>query len=147
MFGWSLQDLIETCICSVMFWENDKKRIGNILRVCHHAFMYLLLAAIIISHTLLPSSFLLLVVVYIICVTIWLQHIITGGCIISKIEQKLLEDDHSFVDPFLKIFNIPITRETTIGITVMGSTTVVALLGLEVFSRLTILIWQALNII
>jgi hypothetical protein len=109
--------------------------------------MYLLLSAIIISHTLLPSSFLLLLTVYIVCVTIWLQHIITGGCIISKIEQKLLEDDRSFVDPFLKIFNIQITRETTIGVTVMGSTTVVALLGLEVFSRFVMLIWQALSIV
>ena len=76
-----------------------------------------------------------LVLLFLIWFAIWLHHIVSGGCVSSKIEQRLIGDSSSFVDPFLEIFHIPVTPETTTGLTIMGSTFLVIFLGFEVLSR------------
>jgi hypothetical protein len=90
--------------------------------------------SIILVHTIIPS-YILLCIVYLFCFLIWIQHITTGGCISSKLEQRLIGDNNSFVDPILEVFNIPITPQTTSGIVVMGSTLVMFMLSLELCAR------------
>jgi hypothetical protein len=127
-------NILETFVKKIFFWETDDKRIGKLIRFVHHACMYLLGIMIITVHTVLPS-YILLFIVYIFCLLIWIQHILTGGCIVSKLEQKLIGDKNSFVDPILESFHIPITEQTTVGFTILGSTCVLLMLSLELSAR------------
>lgn len=129
-----LVNVLETMFKKLFFWEDDSVRIGKMIRFVHHFLTYCFLILYIVSHTVIPSYFLLFVL-YIWVVLIWIHHIITGGCIISKVEQKLIGDSVSFIDPIMESFHIPITPDSTSGIIVMGSTVVVGMLTLELFSR------------
>jgi len=68
-------------------------------------------------------------------VIVWIHHILTGGCIVSKLEQRLIGDKTSFVDPILEAFHMPITPETTSGVVIMGSTLVMVMMTLEISAR------------
>lgn len=120
----------------VMFWETDDKRKGRILRAIHQFVMYSLLTLIIVSHTIYPALWLQTCVLFF-CVLIWVQHVLTRGCVISKIEQKWLDDTVSFVDPFLDLFGVDMTPESDkSGVVIMGSTLAVFLLTLEWIGRI-----------
>jgi len=129
-----LLDILEPLSKKVFFWENEPVRIGKLIRFTHHSIVYFIGVLIIVSHTIYPSYF-LLCFVYILCLLIWIQHITTGGCLSSKLEQKLIGDSSSFVDPILEVFNIPITPQSTSGIVVMGSTLVIFMMSLELCAR------------
>lgn len=119
---------------TVLFWETDDVRKGEIVRTIHHAISYLLFALVVISHTIYPA-FWLQTIVFFFCVCIWIQHVLTNGCIISKVEQKLIGDTVSFIDPFLHIFRITVDEPSKPGILILGSTIGVTVLGLEWCSR------------
>lgn len=129
-----LLDILEPLFKNLFFWETDPVRIGKLIRVIHTNSMYMLFFSIIIVHTVVPSYF-LLVLIYILCFCVWVHHILTGGCIISKLEQKLIGDSSSFVDPILEVFNIPITPQTTSGAVVIGSTLIIFMMSLELCAR------------
>jgi hypothetical protein len=126
--------ILEPFFKKLFFWETDPVRIGKLIRFLHHSIVYIIGISIILVHTVIPSYF-LLCIVYLACVLIWIQHITTGGCLSSKLEQRLIGDKTSFVDPILEVFNIPITPQTTSGIVVMGSTLVIFMLSLELCAR------------
>ena len=126
--------ILEPFFKKLFFWETDPVRIGKLIRFLHHSIVYIIGISIILVHTVIPSYF-LLCMVYLACVLIWIQHITTGGCLSSKLEQRLIGDKTSFVDPILEVFNIPITPQTTSGIVIMGSTLVVFMLSLELCAR------------
>jgi hypothetical protein len=60
---------------------------------------------------------------------------ITGGCVLTRIEQRLTGDNLTIVDPLLEIFNIPKTRENIMGITLLFSTICFITLSFELFTR------------
>lgn len=124
----------EWALHTFLFWETDDARKGRILRTLHHSFMYALLTIMIVAHTIYPA-FWLQTCILVICCLIWVQHVLTRGCVASKVEQKLLKDESSFVDPFLDLFHIEMTNESKSGLVIMGSTLVVFLLGLEWIGR------------
>ena len=129
-----LLDILEPFFKKLFFWESDPVRIGKLIRIFHTNSTYLLFFTIIIVHTVIPSYFLLLVV-YLIWFCIWSHHILTGGCIISKLEQRLIGDKVSFIDQILEIFNIPVTPQTTSGAVVLGSTLILFMMSLELCAR------------
>ena len=129
-----LLNIFELITKKIFFWETDPVRIGKLIRFTHHSIVYIIGISIIIVHTVLPSYF-LLCLVYLVCLLIWIQHITTGGCISSKLEQRLIGDNTSFIDPILEVFNIPITPQTTSGIVVMGSTLMIFMMSLELCAR------------
>jgi hypothetical protein len=129
-----LLSIIEPFFKKLIFWESEPVRIGKLIRLIHTNIVYILFFSLIIIHTIYPSYFLLLIL-YIIYFCIWVHHVLTGGCIISKLEQRLIGDNNSFIDQLLDVFNIPITPQTTSGIIVMGSTVVMFMLSLELSAR------------
>jgi hypothetical protein len=129
-----LERWTEKGLRSLFFWESDDKKLGGLIRFFHRGIIYLLIMYGIMVHTVFPS-YLLLIGLYISLLLIWIQHIICGGCIVSKIEQKLIGDSSSFVDPILDLFNIPITPESSIGVNIMISTLLVIFITFELFSR------------
>lgn len=129
-----MEEWTEWLVHRVFFWEDDNKKKGRILREIHHLISYALLTLIVISHTIYPAFWLQTLLLFI-CTLIWMHHIATHGCIISKVEQKLLEDSQSFLDPFLELCGIDVDEYSKQGILMLGSTLGVSLLTLEWFGR------------
>lgn len=125
----------EWLVHRIFFWETDNKKKGRILRAFHHFLSYSLLTLIVISHTIYPSFWLQTLLLFV-CALVWMHHIATRGCVISKVEQKLLEDSQSFLDPFLELCDIEATEYSKQGILMLGSTLGVGILALEWFGRL-----------
>lgn len=125
----------EWLVRTVLFWEPDDVRKGIILRTIHHAGTYSLASLIIVSHTIYPAFWLQSLVLGLYAL-IWAHQVLTHGCVISKVEQKLIGDSDSFVDPFLTMFRIETTHESKGGIVVLGSTLIMFLLSMEWVSRL-----------
>ena len=120
----------------ILFWESDDKKKGKILRAFHHLCSHGLLALIFVSHTLYPAFWLqTLILMY--CIFIWVHHIMTNGCVISKVEQKLIGDHENLIDPYLELFHIEVEESSKPGIVTLGSTLIVGTLTLEWISRVS----------
>ena len=129
-------DWTEWAVHKVMFWEKDDERKGRILRAVHTATVYGLFTMIIVSHTIYPA-FWLQTVILVLCGAVCVQHMMTNGCVISKVENRLLKDTTSIVvGPFLDLFQITVPDEAQDGLLTLGSSVVVLLLLLEWFGRL-----------
>jgi hypothetical protein len=124
----------EWTIRHVFFWEPDDAKKGRIVRAIHHAVMFGLSTMILVSHTVYPAFWLQTLVLGF-CFLIWGQHVLTNGCVLSKVEQKWIGDEASFVDPFLDLFHVEANEASKRGIVILGSTVVVSLLSLEWVSR------------
>lgn len=118
----------------VLFWESDNAKKGRIVRAIHHAGVFALGTLIVVAHTVYPAFWLQTLILGF-CGLVWVQHILTNGCVVSKVEQKLIGDETSFLDPFLELFHIEATESSKRGILVLGSTLVMSLLSLEWVSR------------
>lgn len=137
-----LEDNVEKLFRKVFFWEKDPKRIGIFIRFVHHSFMYICLIWYILVHTFM-NSYLLFILFYLVIGLIWIQHCVVGGCLLNRIECRLIGDTKSFVDPILETFHIPITPESTDGFIILGSTFMMFILTCELVSRtiINISIW------
>ncbi len=124
----------EWLVHRVFFWETDDAKKGRIVRALHHGFMFALATMIVVTHTVYPAFWLQTSVLGC-CLLVWIQHVLTNGCVVSRVEQKLIGDEVSFVDPFLDLFHIEATEASKHGIVILGSTVFVSLLSLEWFAR------------
>jgi hypothetical protein len=140
-----IQNTLENILRKIFFWESDDKRLGGLIRFLHHGLVYIMFAWYIVCHTFVPSYF-LFVVFYIIIILVWIQHLLVGGCVLSRLERKFIGDDKSFVDPIMEAFHIPVTPQSTEGFVVLGSTGVAAMLTFELAARtiLNIKSWVSL---
>ena len=127
-------DWTEWLVHIILFWESDNKKKGRILRAVHNAGVYALLTLIIVSHVIYPA-FWFQSIVFGFCLLVWIQHILTNGCVISKVEQRLLEDENSFLDPYLELLNVKTDNDSKPGILILISTVVMGCLGLEWLAR------------
>lgn len=103
-----------------MFGEDDEKT-GRIVRAIHAAVTYMSLLCVVLSFTLIPA-FWFQSVLLLFCGLVWLQHIVFHGCVFSKVEQRLLKDETSFLDPYLQLFDVEATERSKQGILMMLST-------------------------
>jgi hypothetical protein len=118
----------------IFFWESDEKKLGTLLRLFRHSFIYSLGISLVLVHTLVPSYWLFLCI-YGILALIWIQHLVYGDSIVNQIEKEWIGDNTCFVEPFLEAFHMPVTDETTRGVTIMTSTLLMIFLTLELTSR------------
>jgi hypothetical protein len=124
----------EWVVHKALFWEEDPVRKGKIVRYIHDFMSNALIILIVISHTLYPAFWLQTVVLFI-TVLVWLQHIACNGCIVSKVEQKLIGDTRSFATPILEVYHIEPTKELTNALVILGSSVSVFFLSLEWLAR------------
>jgi hypothetical protein len=124
----------EWVVHKVMFWEEDPIRKGKMLRYIHNFLSNTLIILIVVSHTLYPAFWLQTIVLFF-CVLVWLQHIACNGCVVSKVEQKLIGDHESFVTPILEVFHLEPTPELATVFVIVVSSIGVFLLGLEWIAR------------
>jgi len=118
----------EWAIHRILYWEEDSAKKGRLLRAVHTGVSYLILLMVVLSFTLLRALWLQTLLIGI-CGLVWLQHMLFHGCVFSKVEQRLLEDETSFLDPFLEFFGIEATERSKQGILMMLST-----LGMGLFT-------------
>jgi hypothetical protein len=133
-FRKKLQDALEIFFRWLFFWEIDDKRIGLFIRVLHQYLIMFLVISYLIVHTILPNYFYLFSIWFIAGI-IWSLHCLTGSCVLTKIEQKLIDDKITVADPFLDIFHIPKTKENIMGVTLMTSTAFFLFLSFELLAR------------
>lgn len=128
------EDKVERIIRKILFWENDDKRIGIIIRRFHHFIIYCGITCYFMIHTVMPSYFIFLVM-YLFWVIVWLQHLILGCCVIGNIENNLLGDTTGFITPIFDMLNINISLKTMDNIIFLVSTLIVSILSYEFVIR------------
>jgi hypothetical protein len=133
-FRKQFQSVLEMVLRWIFFWETDDKRLGHLIYFLHQSSVMFTVVCYMVIHTLYPS-YILLGIIWAITSIVWLLHIFTGGCVLTRIEQKLTGEKNTIIDPLLEIFHIPNTKETSMGITVLMSTVFMAALSFELLAR------------
>lgn len=133
-FRKQFQSVLEMVLRWIFFWETDDKRLGRLIYFLHQTSVMFTVVCYMVIHTLYPS-YILLGIIWAITCFVWLLHIFTGGCVLTRIEQKLTGEKNTIIDPLLEIFHIPTTKETSMGITVLMSTVFMAALSFELLAR------------
>lgn len=113
---------------------DDNEKTGRIVRAIHAGVTYTALALVVLSFTLLPALWLQTVLLGF-CGAVWAQHILFHGCVFSKVEQRLLKDETSFLDPYLELFDVEATERSKQGILMMLSTVGMLMFSLAWGSR------------
>ena len=119
----------EWVIHRIFYWEEDNAKKGRIVRAIHTGVSYVILLMVVLSFTLL-RAFWMQTILLGVCGLIWLQHILFHGCVFSKVEQRLLKDETSFLDPFLELVGVEANERSKQGILMMLSTVGMAMFTL-----------------
>ena len=85
----------------VIFWESDDKKVGMIIQLMHHAFVYGMVVWYLYLHTI-SDSYLQYVLFCFIFFLVWIQHLFCQACLFFNIEQKLIGDHPNIIDNILK---------------------------------------------
>ena len=89
-----IEDKVEKIIRKLLYWENDDKRIGIIIRRFHHFIIYSGITCYFMIHTVIPSYFIFLVL-YIFWVLVWqnfmfsVKSVVRGLAICSALVRKV----------------------------------------------------------
>jgi len=134
MEAWAVEHW-EWAVHKMIFWETDDAQKGRIIRVIHYFLGYALIFLVAFSHLIYPAFWLQTVTLFLVT-SVWLQHITCNGCVSSKVEQKLIGDNTSFIDPILQLFKLEPSQELTIFTLIVISTMATNILWLEWIGRL-----------
>lgn len=129
-----IQDGIEHILRYVIFWESDDIKIGMIIQIIHHSFIYGMILWYFYIHTFSTSYFQLVLLAFI-WFLVWLQHACCHACLFFNIEQKLIGSHTTIVDYILHLFNIPATNEIRNGIFFIVSSLIMCMLSCEILLR------------
>jgi hypothetical protein len=133
MEAWAVEHW-EWAVHKMIFWETDDAQKGRIIRVIHYFLGYALIFLVAFSHLIYPAFWLQTVTLFLVT-SVWLQHITCNGCVSSKVEQKLIGDTTSFIDPILQLFKLEPSQELTIFTIIVISTMSTNILWLEWIAR------------
>lgn len=133
------EKICERAVRWTLFWETDDVRLGVWVRVVHRTMVYSMIVLWLYIHLIDPSYVLLCLFTFLMLL-MNVHHVLTGGCLLSKLEHKLLNDKQSFVDPILEFFDMPQTQEVAVGITTTMSTVVFLMSVMELASRTVLIV-------
>jgi hypothetical protein len=119
----------EWLIHRIFYWEEDNAKKGRLVRAIHTGVSYMILIMVVLSFTLLRALWIQTALVAV-CGLVWVQHMLFHGCLFSKVEQRLLEDETSFLDPFLELVGVEANERSKQGILMMLSTVGMAMFTL-----------------
>ena len=131
----SIVDFLERTSRFIYGWIADNDDLlGTIILVVHTFLAITLLVLVVVSHTIYPM-FWFQFFIFCLMFLVWLQHLILKTCVLTSLERRLISGDITSMDAILNMFGIPITRETRSGVTLIVSTIITGLLGLELVAR------------
>jgi hypothetical protein len=133
MEAWAVEHW-EWTIHKALFWEKDDVQKGRIVRMVHYFIGYAIIFLVAFSHLIYPAFWLQTLSLFIVT-TVWIQHITCNGCVSSKVEQKLIGDTTSFVDPILQLFHLEPTKELAIFTLIVITSMATNILWLEWIAR------------
>lgn len=128
------EDKVEKIIRKLLYWENDDKQIGKIIRRIHHFMIYSGITCYFMIHTVMPSYFIFLVL-YLFWALVWLQHFILGGCVIGNIENNLIGDTTGFMTPIFDMLKIDVSVKFMDNLIFLTSTLILSVLTYELVIR------------
>lgn len=128
-------------------WITDNDEVlGNIVYVMHIFALNTIAVLYVISHTLYPV-FWFQTFVFVIGLIVWLQHIVLHTCVCTSLERRLLGPDGNLaIDVVLNLFDIPVSKETRIGVTLLMSSLSVLFMGFELTARSVLFIREQYSI-
>ena len=129
-----IQNGIEYILRRIIFWESDDKKLGMLIQLIHHGFVYGMVLWYIYLHTF-SNSYIQFILFYFIFSLVWIQHIFCGVCLIFNIEQKLVGNHPNIIDNILHIFHITPTEDVGNGVLLIMSSLTMAMLTGELLSR------------
>jgi hypothetical protein len=124
----------EAILRAIFFWEKDEKHLGLIVRGFHYSIVYSAVIMYVLIHIFYPSYWNLFSF-FVFYSLIFFHHIICGGCMVTKMEQRLLGDRKCVTDPLLELFRIDATPDMSDSIFVLLSTFVMFFLTCEIICR------------
>lgn len=130
----AIQDGTEHILRSIIFWESDDKKVGIIIQMMHHAFIYGMILWYFYIHTF-STSYFQLVLLTCIGFLVWLQHLFCGACLFFNIECKLIGNHTTIIDHIFHLCNIPTSDDMKNGVLFMISSVIMCMLSCEVLSR------------
>jgi hypothetical protein len=130
----TIQESVEMILRHLIFWESDDKKIGMIVQLIHHAFIYGMVLWYFYLH-IFSDSYLSYVLFCSIFFLVWIQHLCCGACLLYNMEQKLIGNHPDIVDNILHIFHIPLTEEGSNGVLLLISSLIMVMLISELVSR------------
>lgn len=133
MEAWAVETW-EWAVHKLIFWESDDVQKGRIVRAVHYFLGFALIFLVAFSHLIYPAFWLQTITLFLVT-CVWLQHITCNGCVSSKVEQKLVGDKTSFIDPILQIFKLEPTQELAVFTLIVISTMATNILWLEWIAR------------
>jgi hypothetical protein len=83
----------------------SKKSVGIVLRSLHFTI------PVIIAILFVFGSIRVFKMVFVFNVIVFILFITLDGCILSRLEQKIMNDDFTVIDPFLELIRVDITNE------------------------------------
>jgi len=119
----SLVDVFVALARVVFFWipGGDEAK-GKALMACHPLFILLVVAMFFCTRG--PIRILILGLTLVTVASQWLL----GGCVVTRAEQHLTGSKDTVLDPFLRLANISVTRDTRIAATIASSTAVCSIM-------------------
>jgi len=129
-----IQHGLEVFMRHVIFWESDDKKVGMMIQLMHHAFVYGMVAWYIYLHTF-SDSYVQYALFCFIFFLVWIQHLFCRACLFFNIEQKLIGDHPNIIDNILHIFHITPNAEIGNGILLIVSSLIMAMLFAELVFR------------
>jgi hypothetical protein len=133
MEAWAVENW-EWAVHKVLFWEKDDAQKGKILRFAHYFVGYGIIFLVAFSHLIYPAFWLQTMALALVTL-VWLQHITCNGCVSSKVEQKLIGDTNSFIDPILQLFKLEPTQELAVFTLIVITTMSTNILWMEWIAR------------
>ena len=129
----TLQQCKESLIRSTLFWETDDKKLGLIVRIAHHSFLYSMILWYFYIHMFSPSFF-SLILFYIIFLVAWFIYLFSYAFDLDDMEQKWTGTNDSLLSNLLEIFHIPLIQCN--GVIVLSTTIIALMLTFEITSRI-----------
>ena len=113
-----IEPLVEKVLRTLFFWTTSEKEFGTLIIYLHLFFVFIIAATLLMTFLFrVPVSVILTVII--IFGLIVIQHIILGICLFSSIEKRVNGAPYPIMEPVLRLFNIPISKESRIGVTAL----------------------------
>lgn len=113
-----IEPLVEKVLRTLFFWTTSEKEFGNMVIYTHLLFVFIIAATLLMTFLFrVPTSVILTVIT--IFGLIVIQHWLIGICLFSSIEKRTIGSPYPIMDPVLHLFNIPISKESRIGVTAL----------------------------